>query len=46
MIAEIEKSEGLLMTLMADTTISNDLRSTMDNLNDGTKEFDESMEAL
>jgi phospholipid/cholesterol/gamma-HCH transport system substrate-binding protein len=45
-IAEIEKSDGLLGTLMGDTTISNDLKSTMDNLNDGTKKFDESMEAL
>ncbi len=45
-IAEIEKSDGLLGTLMTDTTISNDLKATMDNLNEGTKKFDESMEAL
>ena len=46
MIAEIEKADGLIGTLMVDTTISNDFRATMDNLNDGTKKFDESMEAI
>jgi phospholipid/cholesterol/gamma-HCH transport system substrate-binding protein len=45
-IAEIDKSDGLLGTIMTDTSISNDLRATLDNLNDGTKKFDENMEAL
>ncbi len=45
-INEIEKGEGLMGTLLNDSTITNDLKKTINNLNNGTQKFDESMEAL
>ena len=45
-VEQIESGEGLMGTLMKDTAITNDLKNTISNLNDGTQKFDESMEAL
>lgn len=46
LIGKLEKNEGLLGAMLNDTTVSQDLKSTIDNLNRGTQKFDESMEAL
>jgi len=45
-ISQAKNGDGLLNTMIHDTTIVNDIQSTLDNLNDGTHKFDESMEAL
>lgn len=45
-ISELDKNDGLLGTMLGDTAISNDLKYTLENLNQGTQKFDESMEAL
>jgi len=45
-IKRIEEGDGLMGTLLNDTTITKDLKNTMENLNNGTLKFDESMEAL
>jgi phospholipid/cholesterol/gamma-HCH transport system substrate-binding protein len=45
-IRKIEKGEGLMGSVLKDTSITEDLKKTMENLNRGTQKFDESMEAL
>jgi phospholipid/cholesterol/gamma-HCH transport system substrate-binding protein len=45
-IAEARHGEGSLAVLLADTTAANDLRKTLHNLEEGTRRFDENMEAL
>lgn len=43
---QINLEEGLVGTVLHDTTVVNDLKQTMDNLNEGTQLFTENMEAL
>lgn len=45
-VEDIESNEGLIGTVMRDTTLTQDLKNTINNLNSGTQKFDESMEAL
>lgn len=46
LVEEINLNEGLVGTLLKDTTLSNDLKQSMQNLNQGTERFNENMEAL
>lgn len=41
-----DEGSGPLNTLLNDTAMTADLKETIENLNEGTKKFDESMEAL
>lgn len=43
---EIDLNQGLAFTLLKDSTVSADLTKTMNNLNEGTELFNETMEAL
>jgi phospholipid/cholesterol/gamma-HCH transport system substrate-binding protein len=45
-IDEARHGQGSLAVLLADTTAANDLRKTLHNLEEGTRKFDENMEAL
>lgn len=45
-VKDIESNEGLVGTVMRDTSLTRELKSTINNLNNGTQKFDESMEAL
>lgn len=46
LLQNIEQNEGLLSTLLQDSVLSQDLQSTMHNLEQGTQKFDENMQAL
>ncbi len=43
---QLEAGDGLVNALLSDTTVTNDLRATLQNLNTGTQKLDENMEAL
>ncbi|NND53303.1 MAG: MCE family protein [Flavobacteriaceae bacterium] len=46
LVEDINSGEGALQYLVKDTTLVNSLRSTMENINEGTEKFNENMEAL
>jgi len=46
LVEHLDENEGLLGTLMADSTLTTDLRATLQNLEHGTEKFDENMKAL
>ncbi|MBO6632869.1 MAG: hypothetical protein JJ936_15195 [Psychroserpens sp.] len=43
---DIKTSEGAYNYIVKDTALVNSLRSTLDNINEGTAKFNENMEAL
>jgi phospholipid/cholesterol/gamma-HCH transport system substrate-binding protein len=45
-ISTIQSSEGAFNYIVKDTALVNSLRSTMDNINEGTDKFNQNMEAL
>ena len=45
-VNDINSSKGALNYIIKDTTMVNSLKSTLDNINQGTDKFDENMEAL
>ena len=45
-VNDINSSKGTLNYIIKDTTMINSLKSTLDNINQGTDKFDENMEAL
>ena len=45
-VNDINSSKGTLNYIIKDTTMVNSLKSTLDNINQGTDKFDENMEAL
>lgn len=46
LVENLEESEGTIGALLADSTITEDLRATLKNLERGTDKFDENMKAL
>ena len=45
-ITDIDSNEGALNYVLKDTTLVNNLKSTLDNINEGTDKFNQNMEAL
>lgn len=45
-VNDINSSEGALNYVVKDTSLVNSLRSTLENINEGTEKFNENMEAL
>lgn len=45
-ISSINSSEGAFNYILNDSTLVNELKTTINNINSGTKRFDENMEAL
>ena len=45
-IKDLQNKDGLVGAVLKDTTITQNLKNTLNNLNKGTQKFDESMEAL
>ncbi|ARV15823.1 MlaD family protein [Polaribacter sp. SA4-12] len=45
-VNDINSSKGALNYIIKDTTMVNSLKSTLDNINQGTDKFDQNMEAL
>ncbi|MEM5565433.1 MlaD family protein [Psychroserpens sp. AS72] len=45
-VDDFNSSEGTYNYIVRDTTLVNSLKSTLNNINEGTKKFDENMEAL
>ncbi len=45
-ITDIDSNEGALNYVLKDTTLVNNLKSTIDNINEGTDKFNQNMEAL
>jgi len=45
-VKQLNEKDGLVGALVGDSTVTNDLRTTLQNLNEGTYKFDENMEAL
>jgi phospholipid/cholesterol/gamma-HCH transport system substrate-binding protein len=45
-VNDINSSNGALNYIIKDTTMVNSLKSTLDNINQGTNKFDQNMEAL
>ncbi len=43
---DIQNSEGALNYILKDSTLVNELKSTVENINQGTEKFDQNMEAL
>jgi len=45
-VIAINSSEGAFNYILNDTTLVNDIKSTINNINEGTEKFDQNMEAL
>jgi len=43
---QLNRNEGLVGTALSDTSVANDLRSILQNVNDGTELFNENMKAM
>jgi phospholipid/cholesterol/gamma-HCH transport system substrate-binding protein len=46
LVGQLDAGDGLVSALLSDTSATNDLRATLQNLNTGTQKLDENMEAL
>lgn len=46
LLTQLDQKEGVLSMLVEDSTLSKDLQTTMQNLEEGTRKFDENMKAL
>lgn len=46
LISDVQSSEGAFNYIVKDTALVSNLRSTLDNINEGTAKFNENMEAL
>ena len=46
LVEDVNSSEGALNYLVRDTTLVNSLKSTIDNINEGTDKFNQNMDAL
>jgi phospholipid/cholesterol/gamma-HCH transport system substrate-binding protein len=46
LVEDLDEGEGVISALLADSTITEDLRATLQNLEQGTDKFDENMKAL
>jgi phospholipid/cholesterol/gamma-HCH transport system substrate-binding protein len=46
LVAQFDSSQGLAATVLRDTAVAQDLRETMESVNEGAARFNENMEAL